>query len=107
VSIEPGEVFGYLGPNGAGKTTTIRLLMGLRPTSGSARVLGHDVWTDSLAVRRQVGYVPGDTALYDRLTGRQHDTYFAGAHGNDGARRRTLRAPGRRPCRSPRRRVQA
>jgi ABC-type multidrug transport system ATPase subunit len=52
VRIEPGEVFGYLGPNGAGKTTTIRLLIGLlRLTSGSARVLGHDVWSDSVAVR--------------------------------------------------------
>ncbi|MGZ4601978.1 MAG: ABC transporter ATP-binding protein [Kineosporiaceae bacterium] len=75
--IEAGEVFGYLGPNGAGKTTTIRLLMGLlRPTSGRAFVLGLDAWQASVAVHRQVGYLPGEPAVYDRLTGRQHVDYF-------------------------------
>ena len=75
--VEPGEVFGYLGPNGAGKTTTFRLLMGLlRPTSGRASVLGLDTWRASVAVHRQVGYLPGEPVLYDRLTGHQHVEYF-------------------------------
>lgn len=80
--IEPGEVFGYLGPNGAGKTTTLRLLLGLlRPTAGSATVCGHDTWSDSVAVRRCVGYLPGEAALYPRLTGRDHVEYAAGLRG--------------------------
>lgn len=78
LTIEAGEVFGYLGPNGAGKTTTIRLLMGmLRPTSGTAWVLGLDAWRQSREVHRLVGYVPGEPALYDRLTGSQHVAYCA------------------------------
>jgi ABC-2 type transport system ATP-binding protein len=77
LTIERGEVFGYLGPNGAGKTTTIRLLVGLlRPTAGAARVYGHDVWRETVAVHRRVGYVPGDPSLYRRLTGREHVAYL-------------------------------
>ena len=78
LAVQPGEVFGYLGPNGAGKTTTIRLVMGmLRPSSGSTAVLGHDCWRDAVRVHRVVGYVPGETAVYARLTGAQHVEYFA------------------------------
>ena len=78
LSLVAGEVFGYLGPNGAGKTTTLRLLMGmLRPSAGRAEVLGLDAWSDAVAVHRRVGYLPGEPALYDRMTGRQHVTYFA------------------------------
>ena len=77
LTIERGEIFGYLGPNGAGKTTTIRLLTGLlRPSSGAARVYGHDAWHDAVAVHRRIGYVPGDPSLYRRLTGRQHVAYL-------------------------------
>jgi ABC-2 type transport system ATP-binding protein len=77
LEVRAGEVFGYLGPNGAGKTTTLRLLLGmLRPTAGRAEVLGHDAWRDSVAVRRVVGYLPGEPTLYGRLTGRQHVEYF-------------------------------
>ncbi|HET6810777.1 MAG TPA: ABC transporter ATP-binding protein [Acidimicrobiales bacterium] len=73
-----GEVFGYLGPNGAGKTTTIRLLLGLlRPTSGRATVFGLDAWADSTAVHARTGYLPGEPALYPRLTGRDLVAYFA------------------------------
>ena len=63
------SVFGFLGPNGAGKTTTMKILMGLlRPTSGSARVLGLDVERDSLEVRRRVGYLPQHPAYPEHLT---------------------------------------
>jgi len=77
-----GEVFGYLGPNGAGKTTTIRLLMDeIRPTSGSATILGKDTHGESVALRRDIGYVPGDLAMYPNLTGRDTLTYFANLRG--------------------------
>jgi ABC-2 type transport system ATP-binding protein len=80
-----GEVFGYLGPNGAGKTTTIRLLLDLiRPTTGRVEVFGLDPRRDALAIRRRVGYLPGDLRLYERLTGRQQLRYFASLRGMDG-----------------------
>jgi ABC-2 type transport system ATP-binding protein len=70
--VETGEVFGYLGPNGAGKSTTIRILLDLiRPTEGSASLLGLDSRRDGVQARRQVGYLPGDLHLYDRLTARE------------------------------------
>ena len=70
--VDRGEVFGFLGPNGAGKSTTIRLLLDLiRPTAGSARVLGLDARQDAVAARRRLGYLPGDLRLADRLTGKE------------------------------------
>ena len=70
LEVRAGEVFGFLGPNGAGKTTTIRLLLDLiRPTAGRARVLGLDVREESLEIRRRVGYLPGELALWERMTG--------------------------------------
>lgn len=81
--VHPGEVFGYLGPNGSGKSTTLRLLMGLlRPSSGTAEVLGLDAWSSAADVHRGVGYVPGELSLYDRLTGHQHVTYIGHLRGN-------------------------
>jgi ABC-2 type transport system ATP-binding protein len=72
VEVTRGEVFGFLGPNGAGKSTTIRLLLGLyHPTSGSVAVFGHDPRRHSIEVHRRVGYLPGELALYPRLTGRE------------------------------------
>ena len=65
-----GEVFGFLGPNGAGKTTTIRILLDMiRPTRGSAQVFGLDVRRNSVQIRRRLGNLPGDVALYDTLKG--------------------------------------
>lgn len=80
--VEPGQIFGFLGPNGAGKSTTIRLLFDLiRPTSGSARVLGLDVHRDRLAIDRRTSYIPGELALYGDLTGRQLLTYLGNLQG--------------------------
>ncbi|MBM4124014.1 MAG: ATP-binding cassette domain-containing protein [Nitrospira sp.] len=68
-----GEIFGLLGPNGAGKSTTLRILMTLlRPTSGQATVLGHDVVQEPEQVRRLIGYVPQERAIDRFLTGREH-----------------------------------
>src|SRR5215475_14179397 len=77
-----GEIFGFLGPNGAGKSTTMRLLLDLiRPTSGSARLLGLDTRRESVEIRQRVGFLPGDLALYPKLTGRAVLDYLAQLRG--------------------------
>jgi len=82
LAVEQGEVFGFLGPNGAGKTTTIRLLLDLiRPTSGRASVFGIETTVDPVAIHRRIGYLPGEFALFDRLTGGQTIEYFANLRG--------------------------
>ena len=82
LQIAPGQVFGFLGPNGAGKSTTIRMLLALqRPTSGLARLLGLGAAADSTEIHRRTGYLPGDLALFPRLTGWQHVSWFARARG--------------------------
>jgi len=82
LTVREGEIFGYLGPNGAGKTTTIRLLLDLiRPTAGSARVLGLDVNADSVALRQRVGYLPGELNLWKNLTGLQVVRYLGRVRG--------------------------
>jgi beta-exotoxin I transport system ATP-binding protein len=89
LEVQPGEVFGFLGPNGAGKSTTMRLLLDLiRPTSGSARVLGLDVTKHSVEIRRRVGFLPGDLAMYPKLTGRVVLSYLARLRGGVDPRRR-------------------
>ena len=92
LAVQEGEVFGFLGPNGAGKTTTIRTLLDLiRPTSGSARVFGIASSADPVAIHRRIGYIPGEFALYDRLTGSQTLEYFANLRGGvDPAYQRSL-----------------
>jgi ABC-2 type transport system ATP-binding protein len=82
LTVDQGEVFGFLGPNGAGKTTTIRVLLDhIRPTSGSAKVFGIETRVDPVAIHRRVGYLPGEFALYDRLTGGQTLQYFGNLRG--------------------------
>jgi len=73
LTVEDGEIYGFLGPNGAGKSTTINILLDfIRPTSGTANVLGYDAQAETVEVRKHVGVLPDGFDVYDRLTGRQH-----------------------------------
>jgi ABC-2 type transport system ATP-binding protein len=84
MAVAPGRLFGFLGPNGAGKTTTIRILLGLlRATGGEARVLGRDAWRAGVALRSEVGYLPGDAHFYTQLTGRKTLAFLAGVRRRD------------------------
>ena len=88
LAVEAGEVFGFLGPNGAGKSTTIRLLLDLiRPSSGRIRILGLDPRADGVELRQRLGYLPGDLALYERMTGRDVLDHFARLRGAPDDRR--------------------
>jgi ABC-2 type transport system ATP-binding protein len=72
IQVAPGEVFGLLGPNGSGKSTALRLVLGfLQPTTGYASVAGHDCWSDGVAARKHIAYLPGELRLYENMTGRQ------------------------------------
>jgi len=78
LEVQQGEVFGFLGANGAGKTTTIRMLVDLlRPTSGSASILGFDCRRQSMDARRRVGYLPGEMPIYPELTGAAYLRFLA------------------------------
>lgn len=94
LQVHRGEIFGFLGPNGAGKTTTIRLLLDiLRPTDGSATVLGLEPRRDGVELRRRVGYLPGDFVVDGRQSPREFLTYLANLRGGvDSARMETLAA---------------
>ena len=82
LEVQQGEVFGFLGPNGAGKTTTIRTMLDLiRPTSGRATVFGIESTADPVSIHKRIGYIPGEFALYDRLSGKQTLEYFANLRG--------------------------
>ncbi len=91
LDVRQGEIFGFLGPNGAGKSTMIRTLLGfLHPTSGGASVLGMDVATDSVEIRRLTGYLPGGIALYDSLSGEEVLDYLVDLQGREPHRRAEL-----------------
>jgi ABC-2 type transport system ATP-binding protein len=85
-TVNEGEIFGLLGPNGAGKTTTISIISGLlNPDSGTVRVAGMDIRTDGRRVRRMLGVVPQEIALYDELSGRENLRFWGGLYGLAGA----------------------
>jgi ABC-2 type transport system ATP-binding protein len=87
--VREGEIFGFVGPNGAGKTTTLKVLMGLiRPTRGTARILGHDVRETEF--RRHIGFLPENPYFYEFLTGREILGFYARLSGLTG-RQRSMR----------------
>ena len=80
--VKAGDVFGWLGPNGAGKTTTIRMLLGLiKPTSGSASVLGFDPVTQTKTMQAHVGYMSQQFTLYNELTARENIQFYGKVYG--------------------------
>lgn len=82
LAVEMGEVFGFLGPNGAGKTTMIRCVLDLiHPTSGRAAIVGMDSHARAVEIRKHIGYLPSDLAMYPNLTGKDMITYFANLRG--------------------------
>jgi ABC-2 type transport system ATP-binding protein len=82
LQVREGEFFGFLGPNGAGKSTTIKMLCGLlRPTAGSMSIAGYDVLGQPLEVKRRIGVLPEEVALYERLTGAEFLVFAARMHG--------------------------
>src|SRR2546430_13556304 len=96
--VEPGEIYGFLGPNGAGKSTTVLMLTTLLPpTSGTARVAGHDVVTEGPAVRGSIGAALQEAALDPLLTGRDHMRLQTSLHGLPKSERRAPRGEPPRP----------
>jgi sodium transport system ATP-binding protein len=90
ISVHAGEIVGLLGPNGAGKTTTLRMLAGiLTPERGDVRICGIDVHSQPLEAKRRLGFLSGDTHLYQRLTPVEVLTYFGRLYGVPDERIRT------------------
>lgn len=82
LEVPSGQIFGFLGPNGAGKTTTIKMIVGLlRPDSGEIRVNGVNVLEDPIAAKRQIGFVPDNPEVYERLTGVEYVNFMADVFG--------------------------
>ncbi len=78
LKVMAGEVYGFLGPNGAGKSTTIRTLLNfIEPTKGSAQILGKDIVQDSTQIKKHVGYLAGEIALYPKMTGHEFLAYMS------------------------------
>jgi ABC-2 type transport system ATP-binding protein len=93
LAVPSGSFYGFLGPNGAGKSTTIKCLTGLlSPSAGSIRILGLDPLADPLGVKRKVGVVPEDLALFERLTGAETLAFVGEVHGLDRAALRSRSA---------------
>lgn len=83
LKVEKGEILGYLGPNGAGKTTTIRLLLGLiKPTEGTATILGKDVLSSAAELHKNIAFVPGETSFWPNLTGAETLRFLSNIHGS-------------------------
>ena len=84
--IEPGQFFGFLGPNGAGKSTTIKMLTGLlAPTDGTIQILGQDLLSNPVEVKRNIGVVPEGMALFGKLTATEYLTFVGRMYGLDAA----------------------
>ena len=80
--VKSGEIFGFLGANGAGKTTAMKMLIGIsKPTSGSAKVAGFDVFSEAELIKKNIGYMSQKFALYDDLTVAENITFFGGIYG--------------------------
>ena len=83
LEIKKGEVFGFIGPNGAGKSTFIRTLLGLlHPSSGTAKVLGHNIKNKSEEIRKKLGYLPSEVNYYDGMSSRELLEYHSGFYKN-------------------------
>ena len=81
MSVEPGSIFALLGDNGTGKSTTMKILTGqVRADTGTARLLGRDVWSDAIALRHQIGYVPEKPKFYDWMTVAELGRFISGFH---------------------------
>ncbi|MDD5294026.1 MAG: ATP-binding cassette domain-containing protein, partial [Candidatus Izemoplasmatales bacterium] len=88
-SVQKGEVFGFLGPNGAGKTTTIRQLLGFTNSdSGECRIDDRDTRKAVAVIARELGYLPGEIAFFEHMTGTQFLTFMAQLRGIDAPKRR-------------------
>ena len=80
--LRPGEIFGFLGANGAGKTTTIKMVTGILPVkSGSIKVCGHDITSDSVEAKRNFGFVPDSPIIFDKYTGREYIDFLGDIYG--------------------------
>jgi ABC-2 type transport system ATP-binding protein len=87
-TLVPGEILGFLGPNGAGKSTTMKMLTGfLRPSSGEVRIWGSNMWQDSLAAQRHIGYLPEGAPAYEEMTPLGFLQFIADARGLTGVER--------------------
>jgi ABC-2 type transport system ATP-binding protein len=87
-TVKRGEILGFLGPNGAGKSTTMKMITGfIRPDAGTARVDGHDVTTDPVAVKRRLGYLPESAPAYGEMTVQEFLGFIASVRGYAGTER--------------------
>ena len=83
IELKPGEVFGFLGPNGAGKSTTIKSIVGILPFEGKIEICGEDLVKSPLKAKMNIGYVPDNHAVFERLTGREYVNHIANIYGVD------------------------
>lgn len=88
LEVKPGEILGFLGPNGAGKTTTIKMIVGiLKPDEGRIEVNGFDLAKEPIAAKKQMGYVPDESNLWDKITGAEYLNFVADVYGVPGPER--------------------
>lgn len=89
--VRKGDIYGFIGPNGAGKTTTIKMITGILPfTEGNITINGYDLKTNPIAAKRNIGFVPDDHVIYDKLTGREYINFMADIYGVDLETRKKL-----------------